>query len=48
MQVELCKEIEYLNLSMINDLAVAMEVEPTLESKIWEGQLVDPKLAEIR
>jgi hypothetical protein len=36
MQVELCKEIEYLNLSMINDLTVAMEVEPTLESKIWE------------
>jgi hypothetical protein len=39
--------IEYLNLSMVNDLAVAMEVKSTLDSEIREGQLGDPKLAEI-
>jgi hypothetical protein len=33
---------------MVNDLTVAMEVELTLESEIREGQLGDPKLAEIR
>jgi hypothetical protein len=27
---------------------VEMEVEPTLESEIGDGQLEDPKLAEIR
>jgi hypothetical protein len=31
MRPELCQEIEYLNLSMVNDLPVVMEVEPTLE-----------------
>jgi hypothetical protein len=44
---ELHQEIEYLNLSMVNDLLVVMEVEPTLESEIQEGQLGDPKLAKI-
>jgi hypothetical protein len=48
MQWELCREIEYLILSIVNDLTVAMEVEPTLESEIWKGQLEDPKLTEIR
>jgi hypothetical protein len=33
---------------MVNDALVAMEVEPTLEEKIREGQLEDPKLKEIR
>jgi hypothetical protein len=33
---------------MVNDLAIAMEVELTLESEIREGQLGDPKLAEIQ
>jgi hypothetical protein len=33
---------------MINDAAVAMEVELTLEAEIREGQLEDPKLKEIR
>jgi hypothetical protein len=33
---------------MVNDLAVAMEVEPTIESEIREKQLKDPKLMEIR
>jgi hypothetical protein len=32
---------------MVNDLVVVMEVEPTLESEIQEGQLGDPTLAEI-
>jgi hypothetical protein len=34
MRPELRQEIEYPNLSVVNDLAVAMEVEPTLESEI--------------
>jgi hypothetical protein len=33
---------------MVNKTAVAMEVEPTLEAEIREGQLKDPKLKEIR
>jgi hypothetical protein len=48
MQPELCQEIEYLNLSIVNDLVVAMEVVLTIESEIQEGQLEDPKLMEIR
>jgi hypothetical protein len=32
---------------MVNDLVVAVEVEPPLESKIREGQLEDPKLMKI-
>jgi hypothetical protein len=42
------REIKYLNLTIVNDVAVAMEVEPTLEAKIREGQLEDAKLKEIR
>jgi hypothetical protein len=42
------REIEYLNLSMVNDITVAMEVESTIESTIREGQPEDPKLMEIR
>jgi hypothetical protein len=42
------REIEYLNLSMVNDITIAMEVESTIESTIREGQLEDPKLMEIR
>jgi hypothetical protein len=42
------REIEYLNLSMVNDITIAMEVELTIESTIREGQLEDPKLMEIR
>jgi hypothetical protein len=48
MRPELCREIEYLNLSMVNDPTIAMEVEPTLESEIQEGQLEDSKLMEIQ
>jgi hypothetical protein len=48
MQPELRREIEYLNLGMVNEAKVAMEVEPTLEVEIREGQLEDAKLKKIR
>jgi hypothetical protein len=48
MQPELRREIEYLNLGMVNEAKVTMEVEPTLEVEIQEGQLEDTKLKEIR
>jgi hypothetical protein len=48
MQPELQREIEYLNLGMVNESIVIMEVELTLETEIWEGQLEDTKLKEIR
>jgi hypothetical protein len=48
MQPELRRKIEYLNLGMVNEAKVAMEVEPTLEVEIREGQLEDAKLKEIR
>jgi hypothetical protein len=48
MQPELQREIEYLNLGMVNEAKVAMEVESTLEVEIREGQLEDAKLKEIR
>jgi hypothetical protein len=47
MQPELRREIEYLNLGMVNESKVTMEVEPTLEAEIREGQLEDAKLKEI-
>jgi hypothetical protein len=43
MQPELRREIEYLNLGMVNEAKVVMEVEPTLEVEIREGQLEDAK-----
>jgi hypothetical protein len=46
-QPELRREIKYLNLAIVNDAAVAMEVEPTLEEEIREGQVEDVKLKEI-
>jgi hypothetical protein len=42
------KEIKYLNLVIVNDTAVVMEVEPTLEAEIQKRQLEDAKLKEIR
>jgi hypothetical protein len=45
---ELHKEIKYLNLTIVNDITVAMEVEPTLDAEIHKGQLEDAKLKEIR
>jgi hypothetical protein len=34
MRPELRREIKYLNLAIVNDVAVTMEVEPTLEAEI--------------
>jgi hypothetical protein len=48
MPSELRREIKYLNLGMVNETRVALEVEPTLEAEIQEGQLGDAKLKEIR
>jgi hypothetical protein len=48
MQPELQREIKYLNLGMVNEAKVTMEVEPTLEVEIQEGQVEDAKLKEIR
>jgi hypothetical protein len=36
MQPELRREIEHLNLRMVNESKVRMEVEPTLEAEIRE------------
>jgi hypothetical protein len=47
MQQELRREIEYLNLGIVNEAKVIMEVEPTLEVEIQESQLEDAKLREI-
>jgi hypothetical protein len=48
MQPELRREIEHLNLGMVNESKERMEVEPTLEAEIREGQLEDAKLRETR
>jgi hypothetical protein len=48
MPSELRREIEYLNLGMVNETRVVMKVEPTLEAEIREGQLEDAKLKEIQ
>jgi hypothetical protein len=34
MRPELRQEIEYLNLATVNEIAMAVEVEPTLEAEI--------------
>jgi hypothetical protein len=48
MRPELWQEIRDLNLAMINEMVMAVEVEPTLESEIRKAQLEDEKLTEIR
>jgi hypothetical protein len=48
MPSELRREIKYLNPGVVNETRVAMEVEPTLEAEIREGQLGDAKLKEKR
>jgi hypothetical protein len=48
MRPELHREIKYLNLTMVSNATVMMEVKPTLEAEIREGQLEDAKLQEIR
>jgi hypothetical protein len=37
MQPELRREIEYLNLGMVNEATMMIEVKPTLEEEIQEG-----------
>jgi hypothetical protein len=44
---ELQREIEYLNLGIVNETTMMIEVEPTLEAEIRKGQLEDAKLKEI-
>jgi hypothetical protein len=44
---ELHQEIRYLNLAMVNETAMAVEVEPELEAEIRKAQLEDEKLMEI-
>jgi hypothetical protein len=48
MQSELRREIEYLNPGIASEAKVIMEVEPTLEVEIRDGQLEDAKLKEIQ
>jgi hypothetical protein len=48
MRPELCRQIEYLNLVIVNDATLALEVESTPEAEIRYGQLEDDKLKEIR
>jgi hypothetical protein len=47
MRAELHQEIGYLNLEIINETAMAVEMEPTLEAEIRKAQLEDEKLKEI-
>jgi hypothetical protein len=48
MQLELRREIKYLNLGMLREVKVTLKVEPTLAVEIREGQLEDANLKEIR
>jgi hypothetical protein len=45
---ELHQEIGYLNLAIINEAAMALEMEPTLNAEIRKAKLEDEKLKEIR
>jgi hypothetical protein len=47
MRLELHREIRYLNLALVNEIAMAGEVEPTLEAEISKAQQEDEKLKEI-
>jgi hypothetical protein len=44
---KLDREIDYLNLAVVNAIADAMEVKASLEVEIWEGQMEDPKFTKI-
>jgi hypothetical protein len=48
MRLELHQQIRYLNLAMVNEAAIAVEVEPTVEAEIRKAQLKNEKLGEIR
>jgi hypothetical protein len=45
---KLLQEIIYLNLAMVNEVALEVEVEPMLKAEIRRAQLEDEKLREIR
>jgi hypothetical protein len=47
MTPELRQEIRYLNLAMVNETAMVVEVEYTLEAEIRNAQLEDENLKEI-
>jgi hypothetical protein len=47
-RLELYQEIRYLNLAIVNETAMAVEVEPTLEAEIRKPQMEDEKLREIQ
>jgi hypothetical protein len=47
MRPKLRQEIGYLNLTMVNETAMIVEVEPTLKAEIKKAQLEDEKLREI-
>jgi hypothetical protein len=47
MRPELCQEIGCLNLAMVNEVAMAIEMEPTLKAEIKKAQKEDEKLKEI-
>jgi hypothetical protein len=44
MRPELCQEIRYLNLVMVNETAIAVELVPMLEAEIRKAELEDEKL----
>jgi hypothetical protein len=46
MRPELHQEIGYLNLAVVNEAAMALEMEPMLEAEIRKAQLEDEKLKE--
>jgi hypothetical protein len=48
MRLELHPQIRYLNLAMVNEAAIAVEVEPTVEAESRKAQLKDENLGEIR
>jgi hypothetical protein len=48
MRPELHQEFGYLNMAIVNEPALAVEMEPTLEAEIRKAQLEDEKLKEIR
>jgi hypothetical protein len=46
MRPELRQKIGYHNLTMVNETAMVVEVEPTLEAEIRKAQMEDEKLRE--
>jgi hypothetical protein len=48
MKPDLRQEIGYINLAMVNEIVMAVEMEPMLEAEIRKAQQEDEKLKEIR